>query len=108
MNYKIRRFNQFLSDIREESPVIEAIQKAFNVIFESTEDAVETLKNRVPKPEKPAIPELEPKSAPLTSTPETSTSTPETSSPENPAIEELSEEEGDAIDLFGNEETATK
>jgi len=101
MNYKIRRFNQFLSDIREESPVIEAIQKAFNVIFESTEDAVETLKNRVPKPEKPAIPELEPKSAPLTSTSETS-------SPENPAIEELSEEEGDAIDLFGNEETATK
>jgi len=101
MNYKIRRFNQFLSDIREESPVIEAIQKAFNVIFESTEDAVETLKNRVPKPEKPEIPELEPKSAPLTSTSETS-------SPENPAIEELSEEEGDAIDLFGNEETATK
>lgn len=57
MDYKIRRFNQFLSDIRDESPVIEAIQKAFNVIFETTEDAVETLKNRVPKPEKPAIEE---------------------------------------------------
>lgn len=57
MDNNIRRFNQFLSDIREESPVIEAIQKAFNVIFETTEDAVETLKNRVPKPEKPAIEE---------------------------------------------------
>lgn len=101
MDNKIRRFNQFLSDIREESPVIEAIQKAFNVIFESTEDAVETLKNRVPKPEKPAISELETPIAPPT--PETAAPAPET-----PATEELSEEEGDAIDLFGNEETATK
>ena len=102
MDNNIRRFNQFLSDIRDESPVIEAIQKAFNVIFESTEDAVETLKNRVPKPEKPAISELETEPAPPIPTPETAPV------PETPAIEELSEEEGDAIDLFGNEETATK
>lgn len=50
MDNEIRKFNQFLSDISGKSPVIEAIQKAFNVIFESTEDAVENLKKSIPKP----------------------------------------------------------
>jgi len=49
MNNKIKKFNHFLADIREIDPVIEAIKAAFNTIFESTEDAVEKLKEKVPK-----------------------------------------------------------
>jgi hypothetical protein len=53
MNNKIKQFNHFLTDIIKTDPIIEAIQAAFNIIFESTEDVVDKLKNKVPKtPEK--------------------------------------------------------
>ena len=59
MNNKIKRFNDFLNEIKENHPVIEAAQTAFNTIFESTtEDAVDKLKQKVPnKFEKPEVSE---------------------------------------------------
>lgn len=48
----IKQFNNFLNKLKEDEPaLIETIQKAFSMLFESTEDVVERAKEKVVQPE---------------------------------------------------------
>ena len=49
MEKQILKYNEFLETIKSHEPsLIEGVQKAFNIIFEATEDVVERVKEKHP------------------------------------------------------------